>query len=80
MLLQDRPVENPNDLYDREEELEKLRKAMMEKAITLVIGFRRTGKISLIKVASLNNNVVYVDARVFEERNYINREISRGVW
>ncbi|MEM1546061.1 MAG: hypothetical protein QXY40_04825 [Candidatus Methanomethylicia archaeon] len=80
MLFQDRPVENPNDLYDREEELEKLRKAMMEKAITLVIGFRRTGKISLIKVASLNNNVVYVDARVFEERNYINREISRGVW
>ncbi|MGB9622365.1 MAG: hypothetical protein ACPL07_00840 [Candidatus Bathyarchaeia archaeon] len=46
-----------------------MRKAMLERAITLVVGFRRTGKTSLIKVASPNNNVIYVDARKFEHRS-----------
>jgi AAA+ ATPase superfamily predicted ATPase len=84
MIFQERPIENLQDLYDREAELERLRKAMLERAITLVIGFRRTGKTSLIKVASFNNNVVYVDARKFEERNYITQkdlleEFGKGI-
>lgn len=73
MLFQDRPVENIQDLYDREKELEALKRSMKERAITLVIGFRRTGKTSLIKVASSDSklNIIYIDARKFETENYI---------
>lgn len=49
----------------------KLKKAMDSRAITLVLGLRRMGKRPLIKVATADITKVYVDARRFEERNYI---------
>ena len=46
------PKEDRNDLFDREEELNKLKGLEdLYSPITLVLGFRRTGKSSLIKVA-----------------------------
>jgi len=46
------PKEDRNDLSDREEELNKLKGLEgLYSPITLVLGFRRTGKSSLIKVA-----------------------------
>lgn len=71
MIFSDRPIEDPKDLYDREKELEELKKACINRAITLVLGTRRTGKTSLIKVATRDMNKIYIDIRKFEEENYI---------
>jgi len=67
----DRPVERPEDLFDREEELEGLRRAIATRAITVVVGFRRVGKTSLIKAATRDIPRVYVDARRFETSPYL---------
>ncbi|MEM2185006.1 MAG: hypothetical protein QXO99_07030 [Candidatus Methanomethylicia archaeon] len=49
MLFDERPKENRRDLYDRERELEELKKAM-GKPIILLTGMRRIGKTSVLKV------------------------------
>jgi len=71
MMFSDRPIEDLKDLYDRENELEELKKACMNRAITLVLGARRTGKTSLIKVVTKSMYKIYIDIRKFEEENYI---------
>jgi hypothetical protein len=71
MFFQERPIERMEDLYDKREELARLKRAMGERAITLVLGLRRMGKTSLIRVATADILKIYVDARKFEERNYI---------
>jgi hypothetical protein len=43
MLFQDRPIEKPEDLYDREVEYETLRKAVNSRAICVIVGARRIG-------------------------------------
>jgi len=67
----DRPVEKPEELFDREKEFEDLRKAIARYAITIVVGFRRVGKTSLIKSATFDMPRVYVDVRKFEVLQYI---------
>jgi len=84
MFFTDRPIEDPKDLYDREEELKALIESIAKRSITLIIGLRRTGKTSLIKVATRDMPRIYIDARKFEERSYLTyrdflREFRRGL-
>ena len=67
----DRPVEKPEELFDREEELGALRRAVNSYAITVVVGFRRVGKTSLIKAATHGMPRIYVDVRKFESFQYM---------
>lgn len=74
MLFDLLPKEDRNDLFDREEELNKLKGLEgLYSPITLVLGFRRTGKSSLIKVAlkELGLPSIYIDLRRFEEIQYV---------
>jgi len=71
MLFDERPKERLRDFYDREEELKSLYELIKScKPLILVLGLRRTGKTSLVKVALNEVNIPYilVDCRVFEER------------
>ena len=67
----DRPVEKPEELFDREKEFESLKKAVDRYAMTIVVGFRRVGKTSLIKAATIDMPRIYVDVRKFEVLQYI---------
>jgi len=59
MFFQERPIEDLKDLYDREYELKRLRESMLKRVITLVVGICRTGKTSLIKVATKDTVNIY---------------------
>ena len=48
MLFDPRSKENLNELFDREEEIEKLNQAV-KTPLTLLLGMRRIGKTSLLK-------------------------------
>jgi AAA+ ATPase superfamily predicted ATPase len=52
MLFLDRPAEKPEELFDREEELERLRRAAESRRLTLVVGMRRVGKTSVVKAGT----------------------------
>ncbi|AAK41763.1 ATP-binding protein [Saccharolobus solfataricus] len=71
MLFDTSPKDNRKDFFDREKEIEKLKG--LRAPITLVLGLRRTGKSSIIKIGinELNLPYIYLDLRKFEERNYI---------
>ena len=71
MLFLDRPAEKPEELFDREEELERLRRAVEARRLTLVVGMRRVGKTSVVKAGTYGMARIYIDARAFEERPYI---------
>lgn len=71
MAFLDRPAEDPSELYDREAEVRQLRFSALNRAVTLVVGFRRVGKTSLIKAATKDMTRIYIDARRFEGMNYI---------
>ncbi len=75
MLFDEGVKENIKDFYDRERELELFRKGIVEgRRLILVLGIRRIGKSSLVKVAlnTLNTPYVYVDVRsVYREYKYI---------
>ncbi len=64
MILDPRPKESRKDLYDREKELEELKRAIERYPIVLLLGIRRVGKSSVLKVA-LNElkNGIYLDVR-----------------
>ena len=64
MLLDPRPKESRKDLFDREEELERLKRAVERYPLVLLLGIRRVGKSSVLKVA-LNEleNGIYIDVR-----------------
>ena len=69
-----RPKERAEDLFDREEELGKLIKAIVRgDPLVLILGLRRTGKTSLLRVGlnKLNYPSIVVDCRVFEEKTYV---------
>ncbi len=69
-----KPKTRREDLYDYDRELANLKKAIMDKKpLVLLLGLRRTGKTSLLKVAlnELKIPSLVVDCRVFEEQNYI---------
>ena len=67
----ERPVERPEELFDREEEFEGLRKSVESHAITVVVGVRRVGKTSLVKASTIDLPRIYLDVRKFEESRYI---------
>mgnify|MGYP001772493122 CR=1 FL=1 len=71
MLFDITPKDDRKDFFDRDKEIEKVKS--LSPPITLVLGLRRTGKSSLIKVAlkEINYPYIYVDLRKFEERVYI---------
>jgi AAA+ ATPase superfamily predicted ATPase len=72
-LFDPRPKTSRADLYDREEELRSLREGLRF-PITLVLGLRRSGKSSLIRVASAEdegNIWIYLDMRRFEDSPFI---------
>ncbi|WP_240931259.1 ATP-binding protein [Acidianus sulfidivorans] len=71
MLFDPNPKTERVDFFDREKEIEKLKE--LKTPITLVLGLRRTGKSSLIKIAlnEMNLPYIYLDLRKFEEFSYI---------
>ncbi|MEM0374129.1 MAG: ATP-binding protein [Sulfolobaceae archaeon] len=60
------------DFFDRAEEIDRIKSLLSP--IILVLGLRRTGKSSIIRIAlnELNYPYIYLDLRKFEERSYIN--------
>lgn len=72
LLFDPRPKEDPRDLFDREEELKALRSGI-NYPVTLLLGLRRSGKSSLVKVLMRQEDAlwVYLDMRKFEGRAYI---------
>jgi len=71
MLFMDRPAERPEELFDRREEVEQLRRAAAARQLALVVGMRRIGKTSVVKAGTYGRPRIYIDARSFEERPYI---------
>ncbi|AFZ70726.1 putative ATPase (AAA+ superfamily) [Caldisphaera lagunensis DSM 15908] len=71
MLFDITPKHNRKDFFDREEEIEKLKE--LRTPILLVLGLRRTGKSSLIRISlnELNLPYIYLDLRMFEQNNYL---------
>lgn len=69
MLFDPRPKERREDLFDREEEIEKLKKSISNQPMTLLLGIRRIGKTSVLKVAlnELGAPYVYLDLRSLED-------------
>ncbi|ASJ09028.1 AAA family ATPase [Thermococcus siculi] len=65
MLFDPRPKERREEIFDRDKELESILNGMREYPISLIIGIRRVGKSSLLKVA-LNEYPgigIYIDTR-----------------
>ncbi|MCX8182734.1 MAG: hypothetical protein N3D12_06415 [Candidatus Methanomethyliaceae archaeon] len=58
MLFDERPKEAKEDLYDREEELEQLRK-LASKPLVLLTRMRRIGKTSVLKVFLKESGLPY---------------------
>ncbi|AWR96062.1 ATP-binding protein [Acidianus brierleyi] len=72
MLFNPKPKEDPKDLFDREKEIEKLRFGI-NYPMTLLLGIRRSGKSSLVKVLMKEEKGIwlYLDLRKFESSAYI---------
>jgi len=72
MLFSVRPKERREELYDFEKELEELKKGVRECPLTVLVGMRRTGKTSLLKVAlsELGNPYVHLDTRSSANSTY----------
>jgi len=67
MIFDPVPKESKGDFFNREEEIEKIK--FLSSPITLVLGFRRTGKSSVIRKAlnELSLPYIYIDLRKFKE-------------
>ena len=74
MLFDLRPKERKEDLFGREKEVEELKKCVKNYPITLLLGIRRIGKSSVLRVA-LNDikHGIYIDVRkmYFESGGWI---------
>ena len=77
MLFDPRPKMKRKELFDREEEIELLKK-LADKPLTLLLGIRRIGKSSILRVA-LNElgNGIYIDARklYFDSGGWITNDV-----
>jgi hypothetical protein len=77
LLFDPKPKEDPKDLFDREKEMEKL-KFGINYPMTLLLGIRRSGKSSIVKVLMNeekrgNKDIwLYLDLRKFESSFFIN--------
>ncbi len=78
MLFDPRPKESIHELFDREEELQKLRQAL-QTPLTLLLGIRRIGKTSILKsfLNSIEAPYIYVDLRQLEESGYSRSSLYR---
>ncbi|ADN50604.1 AAA family ATPase [Vulcanisaeta distributa] len=73
MLFDPKPKERREDLFDRDEELRRLRLGLSY-PVTLLLGIRRSGKSSLIKVLMNEEKDViwvYLDLRKYEGHAYL---------
>ncbi len=73
MLFDPRPKERREDLYGRDEELERLVSLLRSgPPIIVVLGIRRIGKTSLVRVALNEAGLpsLYIDCRELESRGY----------
>jgi len=71
VYFDERPKERREDLYNRDRELELLKRYILDGApLVLLLGLRRSGKTSLLKVAlsELREPAIFVDCRSLEER------------
>jgi len=75
MLFDERPKESKEDLYDREGEMEELKRAI-DRPLVVLRGIRRIGKTSVLKVSlkGLDHPCVIMDARGLKT-NYGRREL-----
>ena len=86
-----RPKERKEDLYDRERELSLLVKSIQNcEPLVLILGLRRTGKTSLLKVGLnvVDTPKLIVDCRIFEREptiprgefiGILEREVNRAI-
>ncbi|MCY0850772.1 AAA family ATPase [Sulfuracidifex metallicus] len=72
MLFDPRPKEDLKDIFDREKEIELLKRSL-DSPLMIVSGLRRTGKTSLVKsvLNEVNAIHIFLDMRRFENREYI---------
>ena len=73
MLFDPRPKQEKRDLFGRERELNRLLAAMGSRCpLILLLGVRRIGKTSLLKVAlkEAGQPYIYLDLRILEEEGY----------
>jgi len=72
MLFDPKPKSRRSDLFDREEEINELKNSVLKTPLTLLLGIRRVGKTSVLKVSlnELNAPYVYLDLRMLEEEGY----------
>jgi len=82
MLFDPRPKDKKEELFDRESELKALRESVEKYPITLLLGIRRVGKSSILRVALKEIGGVYVDVRevYFSSSGWISKEsLSRSL-
>ncbi|MDT7891860.1 MAG: ATP-binding protein [Thermoproteota archaeon] len=72
MLFDPRPKSQRKELFDREKEIYELKESLLRLPLTLLLGIRRIGKTSVLKVAlnELDLPYVYLDLRMLEEEGY----------
>jgi AAA+ ATPase superfamily predicted ATPase len=77
LLFDERPKERREDLYDREKEIEELKRSI-GRPLILLTGIRRIGKTSLLRVALSELDIPYIliDARALR-RNYSRGDLFR---
>jgi len=77
LLFDERPKERREDLYDREKEIEELKRSI-GRPLILLTGIRRIGKTSVLRVALSELDIPYVliDARALR-RNYSRSDLFR---
>ncbi len=83
MYFDIRPKERREDLFDREEEIEKIKRSM-DKPLIVVSGIRRIGKTSVIKVAlnEIDRPSLFIDVRGFPMnygRKYLYSKIANAL-
>ncbi|MEM2599924.1 MAG: ATP-binding protein [Thermoproteota archaeon] len=81
MLFDIRPKSSRSDLFDRENELRELDRAVDHgRPLTLVLGIRRIGKTSLVKAFLGERRGLYLDARGVSRRSELYERIGDGLY
>ena len=77
MLFDPAPKTRKEELFDREKELKSLERAVESSPIVLVLGIRRIGKTSLLKVflSEFKGLALFLDARKLDELGYTRRAL-----
>jgi len=81
LLFDLRPKSSRSDLFNREDELRELDRAVSRGyPLTLVLGIRRIGKTSLVKAFLEKHKGVYIDARGISRRSELYERIGDGLY